>query len=94
MGEALLDNPVTSLSTLVHVTDHFGSPRAALDAAGTVVEARDYYYPFGLRLLGHTVTEATPAAEDYTDHELDPRNQPALRRGAVLHERVGEVEHG
>jgi hypothetical protein len=43
LGEALLDDPVTSLLTLPHVTDHLGSTRAVLDAAGTVVEARDYY---------------------------------------------------
>jgi len=44
------------------------------DAAGTetdkVVETRDYY-PFGLRMPGRSVTEGTPAAEDYTGHELD-----------------------
>jgi len=35
-----------------------------------VVETRDYY-PFGLRMPGRSVTEGTPAVEDYTGHELD-----------------------
>jgi len=58
------------------VKDHLGSIRAVVDpdTAGTetekVVETRDYY-PFGLRMPGRSVTEGTPAVEDYTGHELD-----------------------
>jgi len=70
-----------------YVKDHLGSIRAVVDpdAPGTgaekVVETRDYY-PFGLRMPGRSVTEGTPAAEDYTGHELDGEaNSSAVHTG-------------
>jgi len=59
-----------------YVKDHLGSIRAVVDpdAPGTgaekVVETRDYY-PFGLRMPGRSVTEGTPAVEDFTGYESD-----------------------
>jgi len=65
-----------------YYTDHLGSTRAVVDGNGTVLETRDYY-PYGLRMPGRTLADATNAKEDYTGHacaELDSVN--ATRRPA------------
>ena len=53
-----------------YLKDHLGSTRAAVNAAGTVKEALDYY-PFGLLMPGRTYQSGSETKEKFTGKERD-----------------------
>jgi len=55
---------------LYYHKDHLGSTRAVVNAAGTILDATDYY-PFGLAMPGRSQTTAPGTKEGFTGHERD-----------------------
>ncbi len=53
-----------------NLKDHLGTVRAVVDAAGTLLEAHDYY-PFGSRMPGRSFVAGPPTTEGFTGHEMD-----------------------
>jgi RHS repeat-associated protein len=53
-----------------YIKDHLGSIRSVIDEAGIVKESYDYY-PFGLKMPGHSYVSGTPSRNLFTGKERD-----------------------